>query len=188
MDSLPTRVLDDLFSRMHAILGAKWLDVFNGADLDIAREEWARALAGFMPVELSHGLDALAQRRFPPTLGEFACLCRPCLDHEWAFHHAHSCLMQRDKGETGDWSHPAEWRAASTLSLEVRRGDYASVRARWKVELEKQLKAGWGDMPPAPPLRIKDDNQGTATSEVAIRERTKIAKMLGRLKEGDDAA
>ncbi len=174
--------MDDLWGRVHAILGAKFLDLFNGADMALAREEWSHALADMKPIELARGLDELATRKFPPTLGEFACLCRPILDPEWAFHHAFNCLMERDQGRIGNWTHPALWRAASTLSMEVRSADYAKVRVRWKLQLEKELAAGWGDgeIPP-PPLAIGvSDKPVSGNSEVALRERRRIAELLGK--------
>lgn len=187
--SLPTRFLDELFSRLHAILGVKFADMFNGADTEKVREEWGAALVDFKPVELDRGIADISTRRFVPTLGEFKNMCRPCLDPEWAYREAEKCLRQRDVGHVGEWTHPAVWRAASALSMEVRKGDYAACRTRWAYVLKDELAKGWGEYPPEPPLRISSDVKGSATSEVAMRERRKIAELLGRVKrEGDDAS
>lgn len=182
--SLPSDVRKDLWDRLHAILGSKWLDLFNGADMELAKQEWELALGDFKPVELGRGLDAVAHRKFVPTLGEFACLCRPALDPEWAFREAEVCLRQRDAGQVGDWSHPAVWRAASVLSLEVRQSDYSKVKTRWSYTLRAELAKGWGEWPPQPPLKLSRGEKITADSEVARRERKRIAEILGRLQDG----
>lgn len=189
---LPSRFLDALFDRLHAQLGAKFLDGFNGADMEIVREEWSAALGDMKPVELQRGLAETAQRKFAPTLGEFALLCRPCLDPEWAFHEAEHCLHQRDAGQVGDWSHPAVWRAACEMSPEIRRGQFRDVRTRWTYLLKRELAKGWGEEPPAPPLQLSD---GRTTRGPTEQERAKMREMLGSMTrglapklEGDDHA
>lgn len=180
-NSLPSRVTDELFDRIHAILGDKFFDFYKGADPQVFRDEWSAALADFKPVELERGLVQMTRQKFVPTLGEFSQWCRPALDPEWAFHEAHACLMQRDQGKRGDWSHPAVWRAACALSLEVRQQDYAKVRTRWKLTLEREFAAGWGEPIPEPPLKLgHTPDEGTSTSEIAMRERAKIREMLGK--------
>lgn len=178
--------MDGLFARMVAILGTKFADSFAKADPEVMRAEWAHYLADLKPVELERGLSEMASHKFAPTLGEFRLWCRPCLDPEWAFHHARECLMQRDQGAIGDWSHPAEWRAASELNMEVRRGDYGACRARWRVVLERELQAGWSAIP-EPPLKISDNRKTSGNSPVALEQRQKIAELLGRSKGGVNA-
>lgn len=154
--------------------------------MDLAKEEWALALADFKPVEIARGLDETAKRKFTPTLGEFANLCRPCLDPEWAFREAEHCMRQRDAGYVGDWSHPAVWRTASTLALEVRQSEYGKVKTRWSFLLKAELAKGWGEAVPQPPLRVSHDAAPVGgTSDVALRERRRIAKLLGRTTEAE---
>lgn len=184
--TLPTRVLDDLLARMHAILGAKFAEMYAGQkDAGVMREEWGHHLADMKPVELERGLRELASRKFPPTLGEFRLFCRPTLDPEWAFHHARVCLLQRDQGAIGDWSHPAEWRAAAEMSREVRVGEYATVRNRWKVLLEAELAKGWGagEIAPPPPLKIEDRTKTSGNSPAALEARAKLRAMFNKPKE-----
>lgn len=181
-NQLPTRLISDLFDRIHAILGDRFFDFYKGADPDVFRDEWGASLADFKPIELERGLVQMSRQKFVPTLGEFSQWCRPALDPEYAFHEAHACLMQRDKGLRGDWSHPAVWRAACALSMEVRQQDYAKVRTRWKLTLEREMAGGWGEAIPEPSLRLNDSRK---TRPPTDEERRKIRKMLG--KEDHDA-
>jgi hypothetical protein len=181
--SLPSTVFDDLIKRIAAVFGSKFQDFYAGADAKVFRDEWSAALADFKPIELERGLAQMESQKFVPTLGEFAQWCRPCLDPEWAFREAEHALAQRDRGQVGDWSHPAVWRAASALGMEVRSGDYAKVRVRWAYELKYELAQGWGEQPPPPPLRVTNQTKTRPPNE---EERAKIAKLLR--KGGDDAA
>lgn len=178
--TLPERLIDDLLSRIQAAVGDRFFDNYKGSDPAVFRDEWAHALSDLKKHELERGLRELANAKFPPSLGEFRVMCRPCLDPEWAFHHAHLCLLERDKGEVGNWSHPAEWRAASVMSLEIRRGDYGACKGRWRVLLERELAAGWGEMPPVPPQRLSN---GEVTRPPTAEERQRIKEFQARVRE-----
>lgn len=179
-NTLPSRLLDDLLSRIVAIVGDKFWGGYAGANPDVFRQEWGAGLAGVTPMELERGLRELASQRFVPSLGEFNLWCRPYLDPEWSFTHARDCLMQRDKGLVGDWAHPAIWRAASDLSFEVRRGEYAPVRTRWKLAMERELAAGRSEVPP-PPLRIESTHKPSNDSPAALAAREKLAKLRAEM-------
>lgn len=173
-------MIDDLLARIEAILGDKFMAFYAGADPQVFRDEWSAALADFKPVELERGLVQMSRQKFVPTLGEFSQWCRPALDPEYAFHEAFRCMQQRDRGLRGDWSHPAVWRAASTMALEVRQQDYAKVRTRWRVELDREFAAGWSDIP-EPPLKLTNDP--TKTRPPTDAERAKIRELLGKGKQ-----
>lgn len=121
---------------------------------DNANEVWAEHLAGFMTGEIKRGLREVASRRFPPTLGEFAVWCRPCLEPEAAWVEAEHCMKQRDRGEVGDWTHPAVWRASQEMGYELRSGDFKRYRVSWAACMKRELAKGWGAMPPAPDKRL----------------------------------
>lgn len=183
-NSLPSREIDDLFARIEGILGEKFMAFYAGADPEVFRNEWMAALADFKPIELNRGLVAMGRQKFVPTLGEFVLWCRPALDPEYAFHEAHACLMQRDRGLRGDWSHPAVWRAACAMSLEVRQQDYAKVRTRWKIALEREFAGGWGEPIPEPPLQLANERNkpGDGKSAIALAEREKQRRLLAEIK------
>jgi hypothetical protein len=136
-----------IFERLTAQLGSKVADMYAGVPAESVQSEWAQALSGFHPSEIDRGLRACQTRPFAPTLGEFTRLCRPALDAELAYIEAGHCLRQRDKGELGNWTHPAVFRAACELSMEVRAGNFRDVRKRWEWTLARELASGWSDIP-----------------------------------------
>jgi len=168
-EALPQRWVARIFERLSGQLGAKMADLYAGVPPAVVQGEWCEGLAGFQAAEIERGLAACRTRVFAPTLGEFLRLCRPCLDHEVAFHEAGDCLRQRDAGQVGSWSHPAVWRAACTMSMEVRAGDYKACRSRWGYTLQREIEAGWGDVP-APAVRI-EHNAKVGPPPADVRER-----------------
>lgn len=149
-EPLPQHWVGKLFERLSGQFGSKMADLYLGIPPDVVQQEWAAGLAGFSGPELARGLDACRRRTFPPTIGEFAPLCRPALDAEAAWWEAGACLRQRDEGEVGDWTHPAIWRAACSMSLEVRSGELKQHRKRWSFLLKRELAKGLGDEVPIP--------------------------------------
>ena len=152
------------------------LDVPN-----IVEREWMDGLAGFRRHELERGCTACSDGRiFPPTLGEFKLLCRPCLDPEWAWHEARECLLQRDRGEIGDWSHPAVFYAAIGMSSQVRSGDWRKHKTQWTRNLQGSLSKGWREIPQVP--QRKEEKEGppvpapTYAKQLLARERRRLAE------------
>lgn len=144
-------MIRDLFAELIARLGpAKVGQMSADGGVQRTHEAWAVELAGYTPREFKRGLAEVATRRFPPTLGEFAIFCRPCLEPEAAWWEAVYCLKQRDAGEVGDWTHTAVWRAASSMSNEVRSEDFAKHRGRWTAAMKRELARGWGEPVPVP--------------------------------------
>lgn len=74
----PDALVDRLFQRLHAMYGAKWLDLWVGAPIDAVKGEWARALTGVAPETIRLTLEHLltAGNPFPPTMPEFVSLTR----------------------------------------------------------------------------------------------------------------
>lgn len=148
---LPDGVAGDLMNRIGEIVGnQKMAAMFKGMDPDSVRATWAGGLAGFTKRELRRGLEVLARKVFPPTLGEFANWCRPALDPEVAWLEAEHGLMARDQGEVGEWTHPAVWRAACNMSPQVRTGEFAKHKVRWAYEVQRELARGIGEGVPLP--------------------------------------
>ena len=179
-EPLPTPWVERIFDRLAAQLGAKVADMWAGTDPQAVKAEWAEALGGFRDEELRRGVVACRDRVFAPTLGEFRRLCRPALDPEVGWIEATAGLRDRDAGRMGAWSHPAVWRAACAMPLEVRTGTYAQQRKRWAWELEREFAAGWGDGVPAPTLQIASDVR-TGPPSGGMRERIDtILRRAGR--------
>lgn len=153
---LPATATQHVFDSLKGQLGAKMATLWDGIAPDLVMREWGSGLSGFRKQELQRGLDACSERQFAPTLGEFKQLCRPCLNHEWAWLEAGECLRQRDTGALGDWTHPAVFFAAAEMSPEVRGGDWMRHKTRWSRTLQRELAKGWREVP-APAMRIDHD-------------------------------
>lgn len=149
--ALPAKWIAHLMMKMQAMYGAKFTQQWQGIDPGILQNEWAEQLAGFTGDELAAGLAACRERPFPPTLPEFMVLCRPPIRPEVAFHEAVHCLRQRQKGERGDWTHPAIYHAAISIGQhDIMNCSYVQLRTRWDKALSDQLAKGeWTPVPEA---------------------------------------
>lgn len=77
-DALPARWVDSLFDRLAAMYGRHWLDLWADVPMADVKTAWQHGLAGIAGEQLRHALEHCASgaQRFPPTLGEFAAICR----------------------------------------------------------------------------------------------------------------
>lgn len=151
---LPTHLVEQLFQRLTAQLGAKIADLWAGVKPELVKAEWADGLAGFLDVELMRGLKACQGRIFAPTLGEFCRLCRPALDAEFAWLEAVDGMAARRAGGTGQWSHPAVYRAAAAMTFELQSRSFNECRRVWGYRLEREFANGWVEDVPKPAVRI----------------------------------
>jgi hypothetical protein len=166
---LPEKYTVQLFEQLSGQMGGKFLESFGNARAEIMASEWSQGLAGFSRAEISRGVAACRGRRFAPTLGEFAQLCRPCLDPEVAHREAVRGLQARRAGQVGEWSHPAVYRAAVALSWDLRDKPYAAVRNLWAHVLQEEFFRGWGDGIPPAPIAITRQEPTPADPAVARR-------------------
>lgn len=166
-----------VFDRLAGQLGSRMAALYDGVAVETVQAEWAAALADYQPTEIARGLAACAERSFAPVLGEFLRLCRPALDPEWAFYEAADGLRQRDDGEMGQWSHPAVFRAACAMGMEVRSGDWKVNRARWTYTLRREFEAGWSTIP-APVMRVEHHAEVRAPSEAQKAELARLRTLF----------
>jgi hypothetical protein len=171
-----------LFTRLSSQLGGKIADLFAGVDQDDVKREWSMGLAGFSGVEMERGLLATARRTFPPTLGEFAVLCRPCLEPEVAWAEASEGLRVREGGDMGQWSHPAVYRAAMLMHYEIRQRSFKEFRKSWDSALQREFAKGWVADVPAPLLRIAP-SAPTCTPRTP-EQKAALAEFTARMKAG----
>lgn len=167
-----------LFQRIRGQLGNKFAEMF-AADLPTALEEWAMGLVGFRQHEIDRGLTECSNRKFAPTLGEFKHFCRPTLDPQFAWLEAVDGIKARDKGETGEWSHPAVYRAVMAMSYDFRRGSFQQLRVQWERILTKEFENGWGDPVLPVPERVEHQPARTATAAF-VREQVASLKLSFR--------
>lgn len=140
---VPETWVERIFTRLTAQLGSKVADLYGGIDPAVVKTEWCEALAGFDPSEIARGIEACRTRVFAPTLGEFLRLCRPALDPEIAWIEAVAAMQERAQGKTGEWSHPAVYRAAHQMAYELRTGSFKDHRKRWEWLLNREFPKGW---------------------------------------------
>lgn len=178
IDTLSQRRVERVFDRLTGQLGGKMADLYAGVEPRLVQGEWAAGLAGFHDAEIARGLAACRTRVFAPTLGEFLRLCRPCLDADIAWMEADAGLRARAAGHVGEWTHPAVYRAACRMSLEIQRDDYARCKKRWAWELARELAEGWGSDVPTPVLRIEADVRGVPPPPEMRNQLSKLRAML----------
>lgn len=179
-NALPQRYVGRVFERLANQLGTKVADLYAGANPDGVQYEWATGLAGFSAAEIAHGLAACQHRKFAPNIGEFAQLCRPSLDAEIAWAEAGAGLAARERGDLGDWSHPAVYRAAMTMYAEVRAGSMRACRSRWELALRRESAAGYGDGIPDAPKRIANNPTLTRMSPEFLAKLQGMGFRIGR--------
>jgi hypothetical protein len=175
--AIPQKWVARIFERLQAQLGTKVADLYAGVPSETVQEEWGRALADFHPAEIDRGLKACAMRVFAPTLGEFCMLCRPALDPEVAFIEAGHCIRQRDQGISGDWSHPAVYRAATQMGHEVRAGNFREVRKRWEWILRAEFSQGWSEIP-EPRKAIEYESRGRPPNDAERRKLEEFRNLI----------
>ena len=74
---LPEKWITSLFARMQVRYGSAWLNKWKGVDLSDVQADWADVLGGYgqAPDAIAHALNNLPAD-MPPTVGQFAALCR----------------------------------------------------------------------------------------------------------------
>lgn len=144
--ALPESWVEKLFSRLSAMYGRKFADLWSGCNLREVKAAWAEDLAVFSGEEIKRGLDACKTRTFPPTLPEFVQLCRPAVGYESLYTSAALAIS------SGIWdSKLAYWATQSCGPFEVRNEPYRRMEARWKKAVDELLADG--ELPEIPPRR-----------------------------------
>lgn len=149
---LKTETVVAILGKLHARYGAKFADMWQGVPQDKLAAEWAAELAGFTPDEIRRGMDACRTRVWPPTLPEFAALCRPPIEAEAAFYEALDGIRQRERGVAFAWSHPAiYWAAVDFGTYNLTHSDWPAAKSKWVRILAKQMdKTEWEAVPDPP--------------------------------------
>lgn len=163
--------------------GALWADRYGAFPRARVMRSWAEDLADMTRDELTRGVSACRDRKFPPTLPEFRELCRPALDYERAFIEA---VEQMRKRETGDdeWSTPAVYWAAVKVGGDLRAYPYPSIKGRWMAALDDAIEGiSTGKLPADVPQRreaLPAPGQCSVPPEVAKQRLANIRDMLAQ--------
>jgi len=165
---LPMPWIKKLFQRFGAMYGNKLGQMWGGVPEDDMQAIWAEDLAGFSGDEIAIGLQACKQREWPPTLPEFIRLCRPWMSPEVAYHEAVHGMSCRRRGEMGQWSHPAiYWAAISVSSVDLLNSTYGSIKGRWEKTFAEELGKGSWHPVPEPRAALPAPGQTMATKAEA---------------------
>lgn len=170
--------IDHLWNRLSGTYGGRWLKDFPDMDsIENWKEAWAEALLEdrVSPHEVAEGLRACRRMYpdWPPAVGEFIQACRPGLIPENAFHDAVKGMTARQRGEVGEWSHPAVYWAATDVGRhDLLNCGYSVMKARWERALAAQLaRSEWPPIPaPAPALPAPGSTSATREdAETALK-------------------
>lgn len=181
-----------MFGRLAAMYGTKFADLWRGVDMADIKQAWTEALRGYTADEIMRGVNACMTRDWPPTLPEFAKLCRPGLDPERAFEEAQEQMYRREDGRD-KWSHPAVyWTAVQYGHFELRNHTWNTAKGRWESLLRDNLADQ--ALAPVPPraMALPAPGQLTLSKEEAegrmqqLRQRAGIE--IGRYGTGMQSA
>lgn len=136
--ALPEKWIEKLFQKMEDRYGSLWVDRYGQFPRERVKNTWAEDLAGFTGDEIKRGMDACKQNKFPPTLPEFATLCRPPINPETAFAEAVNQLRLRREGKD-TWSNPAIYWAAQAIGNFDMNQPWATIKTRWIAALNEML-------------------------------------------------
>ncbi|SOE48082.1 hypothetical protein ODI_R1223 [Orrella dioscoreae] len=200
-------LMGHLYNRLDGMYPNRWRAAFaDGQDaIDAWTESWAEAFAdeGLVPQDIATGLRN-CRRMFdwPPSLAEFVRACRPHLAPENAFQEAVRGMLDRSRGEKGQWSHPAIfWAAVRVGQHDIMHLGYAVMKTRWEAALRDILHQGqWKDIPevsmalPAPgntqadrdaaAKQMRELGAGAALDQTGRDPRRWIAKVQQRCADG----
>lgn len=193
--------IEALFDQMLLAYGKKFTDQWGGTDPDKLYEHWRLQLSGYTPAEITRGVAALESRDWPPTLPEFKKLCRPPVDPIVAYYEAVEGVTARERGENGNWSHPAIFWAAASMAHDLKSMGYSALKAHWEKALTEQMEKGqWAPIPdvmvalPAPGKTKADRQQAEKMlaqykADAMVQkndDRAWIGKVLERAKRKDE--
>lgn len=85
-NALPERWIDALFLKLATIYGKLWLDQWQGVPIDSVKTTWAEHLRHATGPQIKAALEYVAGNvKYPPTLPEFASICRDFRQHDPGF-------------------------------------------------------------------------------------------------------
>lgn len=78
VNAIPQRWVEALFEKMTAFYGARFADLWRGADVNVVKRAWGVELAKLSAAQMKAGSENLAQIGRAPTLPEFVAHCKQC--------------------------------------------------------------------------------------------------------------
>lgn len=198
---IPDSWVDSLFSKMAALYGNKFLDMWRDLDLVSIKTIWAQELGKLSREELVRGVNALSAQEWPPTLPQFLKLCRVTIDPLAAYYQAVNGVVARERGEMGEWGHPAIfWASVRVGAFDLKNHSHSAIKARWEEALHQELMNGeWEPIPaamialPAPPAKVSKEVAEHFIAETGVIKNAKskvdhklwAKRIMKRHEEGD---
>lgn len=177
-------LIEQVSAHMLHTYGKRFTDLWGATKPGAWVSYWAEQLAGYSDAEIRRGLAGLDGREWPPTLPEFKRLCRPPIDPQAAFYEALAGILARERGDIGEWSHPAiYWAAVKVGAFDLKNTGYGQIQKRWEAALQAVLDAGGYEPIPRPALALPAPGKALLSREEAKRRlaelRTKIKIIYG---------
>jgi hypothetical protein len=162
---------------MSGLYGARFADAWRGVDPERVKRVWGEELSGFSGDEIARGVTALKTRDWPPTLPEFAKLCRPPSDAKADWAEACEQMRIRLKGNGEDrWSRPqVYWAAVAIGAYDLNALAWEQIRGRW----EKALADGKTDPVPEYRAQLPAPGQQTVPRDEAASRIGGLAAAIG---------
>ncbi|QEA10878.1 hypothetical protein [Bordetella phage vB_BbrS_PHB09] len=184
-------LIDHLWNRLSGTYGGRWNKDFpDMQSIENWKGAWAEAFDedGLTPQEAAEGFRACRRLYdWPPSVTEFIKACRPYLIPENAFHDAVVGMTARQRGEIGNWRHPAVyWAAVRVGRHDLLHCGYSVMQQRWERALADELALGAWDEVPAPSIALPAPGATQATREEAEQAlRSMGAQAIGNGGKGD---
>jgi len=200
-NQIPTSWIDALFIKMANFYGNKFKVMWGDSDINNVKAVWTQELSKLSRDEIAKGANSLVNQEYCPSLPQFIKLCRTDIDSVAAYYEALNGVIAREKGEMGEWSHPAIfWATTKISSFDLKNQTYSNIKARWERALNEEINKGqWSDIPkaqialPAPFTQATKDvaDKYLAETQIIKKQESKTdhkrwAKViLQREKDGD---
>jgi hypothetical protein len=169
INPLPMPWIEKLFDRMIALYGNKFLDMWRDIEIGTVKATWAHELGKLSRDDVARGANALSQQEWPPTLPQFISLCKVKINALSGYYEAINGFAARERGEIGEWSHPAIfWASVKVGAFDLKNQGYAAIKGRWESAFEEEMAKGqWAAIPE--PMIALPPPTNAASREVAER-------------------
>lgn len=171
MQNVPYSWVEKLFANWTMMYGNRMDKMWNGMDKGQVIMFWHLKLEGLTREEFTRGVKASERLEYPPTLPQFLNLCRPPIDKTKAYYEAVKGVQERRFGRKGEWSHPAIFWTAASMSFDLLNMSHQQVKSRFEKALDAELqKTAWPEIPEActalPPPKVDREK---AKAESALK-------------------
>ncbi|HEV2612521.1 MAG TPA: replication protein P [Noviherbaspirillum sp.] len=166
-------MMDHLYNRLDGAYPHKWRSNFSTPEaIDNWKVSWAEAFEeeGITPQDIKAGLKACRTKYdWPPSCAEFIKACKPSVDPLVSYYEAVSGVTAREKGEMGEWSHPAVYWAAIKMAFDLKSLTYSAIKDRWNKALADEMAKGEWAAIPAPMVALPAPGKTELSKEKAAQ-------------------